>query len=162
MNTFKYNLITSILLLLLASCSSKPDITNLPFDEQIKEYKIKIATNDADYKAYYDLAMLYIVDNDSELAIKNFKNCIRHNPEYYDAYNNLGYVHFKLNQLDEAILNYKKALFVKNDLGIAHYNLALAYLENNQIDLSVKHIKLAKYYDPSLTEQVNKMMLILP
>lgn len=160
MTQYKFNIISCILILSLVSCSIKPAIENLPFDDQIKAYKI--ATNDSDYKAYYDLAMLYLVDNNAELAIKNFKQCIRHNPEYYDAYNNLGYVYFQMNQLDEAILNYKKALFIKKDLGIAHYNLALAYFKTEQIDLCVKHIKLAKYHEPALTEKVNKMMLILP
>lgn len=96
-------------------------------DNAIFMYQKAINTDKKYYKAYYNLANIYLADSKYNMAIENYKKAISFNKENPYIYYNLGCTYLKLGEVKKARSAFQQAVTLKNDVAEFHYNLAYAY-----------------------------------
>lgn len=84
------------------------------------------------YKAYYNLANLYLADEKYNAAVENYKTAIKLNKENPYIHYNLGCAYIKLGEIKKAKSEFIKAVTLKNDIAEVHYNLAYIYKSLNK------------------------------
>lgn len=90
-------------------------------------YQKSIASNPKYYKAYYNLANLYLADEKYILAIDNYKKAIKLSSENPYLHYNLACAYIKIADLKKAKSELLKAVTIKNNIPEIHYNLAYVY-----------------------------------
>lgn len=96
-------------------------------DNAIFMYQKAINTDKKYYKAYYNLANLYLADERYNMAVENYKKAISITKENPYVYYNLGCAYLKLGEVKKARSAFQQAVTLKNDVAEFHYNLAYAY-----------------------------------
>lgn len=99
-------------------------------------YQKSINTDEKYYKAYYNLANLYLADDKYNMAIDNYKKAIKLNKENPYVYYNLGCAYIKNGEIKKAKTELTKAVTLKNDIANIHYNLAYVYKSLNKPKLA--------------------------
>ena len=105
-------------------------------EKAIEHYREALRINPRYSDGYYNLANLFLNQNNLNEATKNYYRALSWNPNMKEAHNNLGVVLAFQGKLKEAIIHFKAALKIKpNDPG-ATKNLkkALAMLKVNEIE----------------------------
>ncbi len=90
-------------------------------------YQKAINTDKKYYKAYYNLANLYLADERYNMAVENYKKAASLNKENPYVFYNLGCAYLKLGEVKKARSAFQQAVTLKNDVAEFHYNLAYAY-----------------------------------
>ena len=98
-------------------------------DNAVFMYQKAISTNPKYYKAYYNLANIYLSEERYNMAIENYKKAIRYNQTNPYVYYNLSCAYIKLGKIRDAKNALIKAVTLKNDIPEVHYNLAYVYKE---------------------------------
>lgn len=98
-----------------------------------------ILADSKNYKAYYNLGVLYFNEEKYALALENFKKAKKYNLEHPNIYYNLGCTYLKLGEFKKAKNELLYAIQLKNTEPDYYYNVAIAYKKlNNE--------KKARYY----------------
>lgn len=79
------------------------------------------------YKAYYNLANIYLTDEKYLAAIENYKLALKYNKENPYIYYNLACAYIKTADLKKAKSELIKAVTLNNSIPEIHYNLAYVY-----------------------------------
>ncbi|MCM1002796.1 MAG: tetratricopeptide repeat protein [Candidatus Gastranaerophilales bacterium] len=90
-------------------------------------YQKAINTDKKYYKAYYNLANLYLADERYNMAVENYKKAVSLNKENPYVFYNLGCAYLKLGEVKKARSAFQQAVTLKNDVAEFHYNLAYTY-----------------------------------
>lgn len=105
-------------------------------DNAIFMYQKAINTDKKYYKAYYNLANIYLADERYNMAIDNYKKALLYNRENPYICYNLGCAYLKQGNIKKAKTNFIKAVTLKNDVPEFHYNLAYVYKNLNKTKLA--------------------------
>ena len=90
-------------------------------------YQKAINTDEKFYKAYYNLANIYLADEKYNMAIENYKKAVSLNKENPYAHYNLACAYIKNGEIKKAKNSLIKAVTLKNDVAEFHYNLAYVF-----------------------------------
>lgn len=90
-------------------------------------YQKSIATDEKFYKAYYNLANIYLADEKYAIAIENYKKAVSLNKKNPYLHYNLACAYIKSGEINKAKSALIKAVTLKNDIPEIHYNLAYVY-----------------------------------
>lgn len=90
-------------------------------------YQKAINTDSKYYKAYYNLANIYLAEERYSMAIDNYKLAAKYNPANPYVYYNLGCAYIKQGKIKEAKNALIKSVSIRNDIPEVHYNLAYVY-----------------------------------
>lgn len=90
-------------------------------------YQKAISTDEKYYKAYYNLANIYLADEKYNMAIENYKKAVSLNKENPYTHYNLACAYIKNGEIKKAKNSLIKAVTIKNDVADFHYNLAYVY-----------------------------------
>lgn len=90
-------------------------------------YQKAINTDEKYYKAYYNLANLYLAEDRYNMAVENYQKAIKLNKENPYLHYNLACAYIKLAEIKKAKDELLKAVTLKNDIPEVHYNLAYVY-----------------------------------
>ena len=96
-------------------------------------YQKAINTDPKYYKAYYNLANIYLGEERYNMAITNYKSAIKYNKTNPYVYYNLGCAYLKQGKIRDAKTAFLKAVEIKNDISELQYNLAYVYKELGNI-----------------------------
>ena len=96
-------------------------------DNAVFMYQKAINTDGKFYKAYYNLANIYLEEERYNMAIENYKKAAKITPPNAYVYYNLGCAYIKQGQIKSAKNAFLKALAIKNDIPELQYNLAYVY-----------------------------------
>lgn len=102
-------------------------------------YQKALNTDAKYYKAYYNIANIYLEQSKYNMAIDNYKKAIKINKTNPYVYYNLSCVYLKQGKNKEAKSALIKAVTLKNDIPEVHYNMAYVYRK-------LKKPKLAQIY----------------
>lgn len=94
------------------------------------------------YRGYYNLAYLYLQDENPKEAIKLLKIALRYKPDFSYAYYNLGTAYIKIGDLKKARNALLKAIEHKGDYANAYYNLVYVYSELGNTKKAEEYLKL--------------------
>lgn len=96
-------------------------------DNAIFMYQKAINADEKYYKAYYNLANIYLSEERYNMAIDNYKKAISLNKENPFVHYNLACAYIKSGEIKKAKNSLIKAVTLKNDIPEIHYNLAFVY-----------------------------------
>lgn len=111
-------------------------------------YQRAVIVNPKYYKAYYNIANIYLEEERPYLAIENYKMAVKSNPQFAYGYFNLGCAYLRIGDIKKAKVVFLRAVELKNTVPEFHYNLAYTYKKLNKP-------KQAKEY----LDNYNKLML---
>ena len=114
-------------------------------------YQKSINTDEKYYKAYYNLANLYLADEKYNMAVENYKKALKLNKENPYIHYNLACAYIKLAEINKAKNHLIKAVTLKNDIPEIHYNLAYVYKSLNKPKIAQTYLD---NYD-KLTQSLN-------
>lgn len=103
-------------------------------------YQKAINTDAKYYKAYYNLANIYLADGKYNMAIDNYKKAVSLNKTNPYVYYNLGCAYLKFGETKKARSAFQQAVNLKNDVAEFHYNLALTYKILNKPKLAQTYL----------------------
>ena len=103
-------------------------------------YQKAIFANPKYYKAYYNLANLYLADEKYNAAVENYKKAIKLHKENPYVYYNLACAYIRMADLKKAKTELIKAVTLKNDIPEIHYNLAYVYKSLNKPKLAQTYL----------------------
>ena len=109
-------------------------------DNAIFMYQKAINTDAKYYKAYYNLANIYLADEKYNMAIDNYKKALKYNKENAYIYYNLACAYLKQGEVKEAKSSLIRAITLKNDVAEFHYNLAYVYKSLNKPKLAQTYL----------------------
>ncbi len=111
-------------------------------EKSLRYFKHAIEVSPGNYKGYYNLGLLYLKNNQANLAIESFNRAIRLY-DYYKAYNARASAFYMLNDLPKAMNDANKAiqLDAKNHRG--HFVLGNCYNDLNQLNEALREYNLA-------------------
>jgi len=92
------------------------------------------------YKAYYNLANIYLEQARYNIAIENYKKAIKYNQSNPYVYYNLACAYLKQGKNKEAKSALIKSVTLKNDIPEVHYNLAYVYKKLNKPKLAQAYL----------------------
>ena len=93
----------------------------------IEDLKRQVVLNPKDADSYYQLAKLYLDNEDIENAVIHFQKTIRLNPSHVMAHFDLGTVYSRQEKNDDAIKEWQEVAAHSPNFMQAYYNLGLAY-----------------------------------
>lgn len=109
-------------------------------DNAIFMYQKAIYANPKYYKAYYNLANIYLNEERYNIAIENYKEALKLNKENPYIHYNLACAYIKIADLKKAKSELLKAVTIKNDIPEIHYNLAFVYKSLNKQKLAQTYL----------------------
>ncbi|MDD3012829.1 MAG: tetratricopeptide repeat protein [Candidatus Gastranaerophilales bacterium] len=96
----------------------------------IEYFKKAIEINSEYFEAYYNLGVIYYMNEEYDPAIATLKRAVEINKDY-DAYYNLGLSYFSKNDYENAVKSFTQAISISNkdpdifyNRGLGYYNLA--------------------------------------
>ena len=92
------------------------------------------------YKAYYNLANIYLEQERYNIAIEHYKKAIKLNQTNPYVYYNLACAYLKLGKNKYALDALIKSVTLKNDIPEVHYNLAYVYKKLNKPKLAQTYL----------------------
>lgn len=90
-------------------------------------YQKAINTDEKYYKAYYNLANLYLADDRYNMAIENYKQALKYKKDNPYLHYNLACAYIKLAEIKKAKNELIKAVTLNKNIPEIHYNLAYVY-----------------------------------
>ena len=108
-------------------------------DNAVFMYQKAINTDAKYYKAYYNLANIYLSEERYNMAIDNYKLALKYNKTNPFVYYNLSCAYIKQGKIRDAKNALIKAVTLKSDIPEVQYNLAYVYKE-------LKKPKIAQIY----------------
>lgn len=109
-------------------------------DNAIFMYQKAINTDMKYYKAYYNLANIYLADEKYNMAIDNYKKALKYNSENAYINYNLACAYLKQGEIKKAKSCLIRAITLKNDVAEFHYNLAYVYKSLNKNKLAQTYL----------------------
>ena len=103
-------------------------------------YQKSINADEKYYKAYYNLANLYLADEKYNMAIENYKKAVKLNQQNPYVFYNLACAYIKSGEIKKAKTQLLKAVTLKNDIPEIHYNLAYVYKNLNKPKLAQTYL----------------------
>ena len=103
---------------------------------------------------YYNWAVGFENQNNTETAIEYYLKAVELNPNYAMAYHNLGVVFCNQRNFSEGIKHFKQALRVKPDLLTTLNNLGVALYFEGKLDEALGYLKQVLRVDPEHDVQV--------
>lgn len=79
--------------------------------------------------ARYNLGVVYLEQEKSDIALRELKTVIANDPYYAEAYNNLGILYHRRHELSTAIEYFRHAISLHYEFPDAHFNLGMTLLE---------------------------------
>lgn len=101
-------------------------------DNAVFMYQKAINTDSKYYKAYYNLANIYLSEERYNMALDNYKKAVKLNSTNPYVYYNMGCAYIKLGDMKKAKTALLKAVTLKNDIPEVQYNLAYVYKNLNK------------------------------
>lgn len=108
--------------------------------------------NPDDFKAWFNLGLIYEEAESFEKATKAYKNAVRINPMFAMAQNNLGYSYKERHFYAYAVEHYRKAIELRPDIPGFYYNIGNAYTHEEKIDAAFEAYKKAIELDPKFAK----------
>ena len=90
-------------------------------------YQKAINTDEKYYKAYYNMANLYLADDKYNMAIENYKLALKYKKDNPYLHYNLACAYIKLAEIKKAKNELIKAVTLNKNIPEIHYNLAYVY-----------------------------------
>lgn len=90
-------------------------------------YQKSINTDEKYYKAYYNLANLYLADDKYNMAVENYQKALKLKKDNPYIYYNLACAYIKLAEIKKAKSQLIKAVTLNSNIAEIHYNLAYVY-----------------------------------
>lgn len=109
-------------------------------DNAVFMYQKSINTDSKYYKAYYNLANIYLKDEKYYMAVTNYKKALKYNKTNPYVFYNLACAYIKLGQINKAKSPLIQAVTLKNDVAEFHYNLAYVYKSLNKPKLAQTYL----------------------
>ncbi len=103
-------------------------------------YQKSINTDARYYKAYYNLANIYLADEKYNMAVDNYKKALKYNSENAYIHYNLACAYIKQGEIKKAKSSLIRAITLKNDVAEFHYNLAYVYKSLNKQKLAQTYL----------------------
>ena len=95
-------------------------------------YQKAIFADEKCYKAYYNLANLYLADEKYNMAVENYKKALKIKKDNPYIHYNLACAYIKLAEIKKAKSELIKAVTLNNNIPEIHYNLAYVYKSLNK------------------------------
>ena len=105
-------------------------------EQAVFMYQKALNTDAKFYKAYYNLANIYLAQEKYNLAIENYKHAAKLNQTNPYVYYNLACAFLKQGKNKEARDALIKSVTIRNDIPEVHYNLAYVYRKLNKPKLA--------------------------
>jgi len=118
--------------------------------DALKHYLISLSINPTLYLAQEEAALLYIRNNQIDLAKKHNQEALRLFPNYPDALNSYGVICIRENRLIDALDYFNRAIHFKPSLTDAYYNRGNAYALLNKHQDAIASFKAALVLNPKL------------
>lgn len=109
-------------------------------EQAIFMYQKALNTDPKYYKAYYNLANIYLEQAKYKLAIDNYKQAVKLNQVNPYVYYNLACAYLKQGENKEAKDSLIKSVTLRNDIPEVHYNLAYVYRKLNKPNLAQTYL----------------------
>ena len=93
----------------------------------VSMYENAIMTDKKNYKAYYNLGVLYFSEEKYSLALEKFKNAKKYKLDNPNIYYNLGCTYINLGEFRKAKNEIMYAIELKNNVPDYYYNMAYVY-----------------------------------
>ena len=113
-------------------------------------YQKAINTDEKYYKAYYNLANIYLADGKNNIAIENYKKALKYTKNNPYVHYNLACAYINMAEIKKAKSELIKAVTLNSNIPEVHYNLAYVYKCLNKP-------KLAKDYLNNYNKLVNEL-----
>lgn len=107
----------------------------------INYYQKAILTDGKNYKAYYNLALLYSRLKKYDLAVENYKQALKIKKDFSYGYYNLGCAYLELSDYKKAKNSFIKATIYNPNERKYFYNLAYTYKKLNKEKTAQKILK---------------------
>lgn len=119
------------------------------FSDAIENFNTAILkSNVPDF--YFNLAKVYEITNNFELAEKNYEEAVRLNPDNPKYYSSLGKVFNKKEDYESAVFNFGRAIELE-PLNFQHYNhMGIAFINSNNFEKALPFLKKATELRPDL------------
>jgi len=118
--------------------------------DSIFMYQRAILIDSKCYKAYYNLANIYLEDDKPFLAIENYRKANKSKNDFPYAYYNLGCAYIQSGNLKSAKIAFLKAIELNKNDPDFYYNLAYTYKKLNKPQLSKQYLE---FYNKALEIQ---------
>lgn len=105
-------------------------------EQAVFMYQKAINTDPKYYKAYYNLANIYLEQNRYGMAVENYKKAAKLKQDNPYIYYNLSCAYLKQGNLKAAKNALIKSVTLRNDIPEVHYNLAYVYKNLNKPKLA--------------------------
>lgn len=96
-------------------------------DDAIESYQAALKNDPLFYEARFNLATIYGVRKEYNLALKQFKKALEIYPEDADLHYNMAFSYDQMGEKDKAIAGYKKASQLQPNMIDAYMRLAILY-----------------------------------
>ena len=133
---------------------------NTIWKEPIKFYRLALRYSPDSYRAHNEIGVIYMDQNNFDMAISEFKEAIKINPSFDQAYDNLGVAYDKSGNLKEAVLAHKKALELSPYNVKIYNNLGNAYIKMKQYNKAIEAYKKALELNPHYKAVYNNIGVI--
>lgn len=107
----------------------------------INYYKKAISADEKNYKAYYNLALVYSKIKKYELSVENYRQALKIKRDFAQGYYNLGCVYLELQDYKKAKKSFINATIFNPNERKYFYNLAYAYKKLNKEKTAQKILK---------------------
>ena len=103
-------------------------------------YQKAIAVDSKFYKAYYNLANIFLADEKYVIAIEHYKKAVSLSKDNPYLHYNLACAYIKAGDIKKAKSSLIKAVTLKNDIPEVHYNLAYVYKSLGKIKVAEDYL----------------------
>lgn len=119
------------------------------YNEALHHYNIAIKIYNQIAEAYNNRGVIFLIDNQLNLAEKDFRQTIQYKPELPDPYFNLGNIAMRKNDNQKAIELYTQAIKLHASFGMAYGNRGLAYFHLKQYDKAIEDYNMHLLLEPN-------------
>ena len=103
-------------------------------------YQKAIFADEKYYKAYYNLANLYLADEKYSFAIENYKKALKFKKDNPYLHYNLACAYIKTAEIKKAKAELIKAVTLNTNIPEVHYNLAFVYKSLNKPKIAQEYL----------------------
>jgi len=112
-------------------------------------------------KAYYNLGLIYLDNEEPQLALESFQKVIEINPLHEQAWYNIGYIHSQRGAVKASIQSYEKTLEINPVNTKCRLNLAVQYNRDGQTDKAEKQYNIVLSINPAYSSAWYNLGLLL-
>jgi len=119
-------------------------------EEAFRAFSKAITLEPGYYKAYYNLADLYLVSDQPEKALQLLQTAIRLNPDFTEAYVSLGAALMRAGKFREVTIFLEQNLDRIGDKAEARFYLGASYAFLGDREAAMRELEIVSRLDPSL------------